>query len=215
MRDEQIHGLALILGTVATLGTGLLHPTGPQMLASAEAYANTAALNVGAHGLALVGVWLTLFGTLGLSRRLGLARADVTAAMVAYALVAVLISLAGVVDGFVLTRLAGGYVETTDAQERETFMAFMKYCYNIASSISRVYVTGAALAVLLWSLAIWRTQFSRALPLAGLAIALAALGAQLLGHLRMNVHDVLLLAAGQGIWFVWAGILLLRERSRE
>ncbi len=70
-------------------------------------------------------------------------------------------------------------------------------------------------AVLLWSLAIWRTQFSRALPLAGLAIALAALGAQLLGHLRMNVHDVLLLAAGQGIWFVWAGILLLRERSRE
>ena len=215
MRDEQIHGLALILGTVAMLGTGLLHPTGPQMLASDEAFRQTAPLNVAAHGLALFGVWLTLFGTIGLSRRLGFARADVTAAMVAYGLVAVLISLAGVIDGFVLTRLAGGYVESTDAQEREVYMGFMKYSYNIASSISRVYVTGAALAVLLWSLAIWRTRLSRMLPVLGLAISLAALGAQLLGHLRMNVHDVLLLAAGQGVWFIGAGALLLLERARR
>lgn len=215
MRDEQIHGLALMLGTTAMLGTGLLHPTGAQMLASDEAFRQAAPLNVAAHGLALVGVWLTLFGTTGLSRRLGFARADVTAAMVAYALVAVLIGLAGVVDGFVLTRLAGGYVESGDAHEREVYLGFMKYSYNIASSISRVYVTGTALAVLLWSLAIWRTRVSRALPVVGLVIALAAVAAQLLGHLRMNVHDVLLLAAGQGVWLIGAGALLLFERARE
>lgn len=161
MREHSIHGWALVLGTLAMLGTGMLHPTGPQLLASAEAFERSGTLNVAAHGLAMVGVWLGVFGAVGLSKRLGLWRPDVLAALVAYALVAVLIALAAVVDGTVATRLAGAYVGSADEHERELLRAFMHYSVNIASSISRVYVTGAALAVLLWSWAAWRTDFSR------------------------------------------------------
>ncbi|MBN8480716.1 MAG: hypothetical protein J0L88_03895 [Xanthomonadales bacterium] len=215
MRDQSIHGWALVLGTVAMLGTGTMHPTGPQLLASAEAFERSGTLNIVAHGLALVGVWLGFFGAVGLSKRLGLWRPDVMAALVAYALVAVMIALAAVVDGIVATRLAGAYVTTADEHERELLRAFMHYSVNIASSISRVYVSGAALAMLLWSWAAWRTGFSRVLAGLGLAIAVVALVAQLAGHLRMNVHDVLLLAAGQGLWFAVAGIALVRERPRS
>ena len=210
MREQSIHGWALVLGTVAMLGTGTMHPTGPQLLASAEAFERSGTLNIAAHGLAMLGVWLGLFGAVGLSKRLGLWRSEVMAALVAYALVAVMIALAAVVDGLVATRLAGAYVATADAHEREVLRGFMHFSVNIASSISRVYVTGAAIAVLLWSWAAWRTGFSRVLAGLGLAIAVAALVAQLAGHLRMNVHEVLLLAAGQGLWFAAAGALLIR-----
>lgn len=210
MRDERIYGIALILGTVAFVGTGALHPTGKQLLASADAFTRDAPINVLAHSLALIGLWLTAFGIVGLARRIGMQRPDITAGVVAYAIVLVLISLAGVVDGVVSTRLAGAYVSSDIESERKVLAGFMQYSYNLASSISRVYVTGTAIAVLLWSWAIWRTGFDRWLPWVGVVISVVGLGAQALGNLRMDVRDVIVLALGQGIWFVWAGIVLYR-----
>lgn len=213
MRDQQIYGTALIIGTLAFLGTGALHPNGSQLLASAESFSQHGPINVLAHSLALIGLWLTAFGIVGLARRVGAQRPDVTAGLVAYAIVVVLISFAGVVDGIVSTRLAGAYVASDVEQDRVVLAGFMQYSTNLASSISRVYVTGTALAMLLWSWAIWRTGFDRRLPWVGVAIAAIGLGAQALGYLRMNVGDVILLAVGPGVWFVWAGSVRFRAPS--
>jgi hypothetical protein len=210
MRDERFYGTALILGTVAMLGTGTLHPTGGNLLASAESFAHFAPINVLAHGLALAGVWLGGVGVVGLSRRLGTNRPDVTAALVAYGLATVAVSIAAVTDGIVSTRLAEAYVASDVDADRKVLRGFMQYSYNIASSLSRYYVSAVAVAMLLWSWAAWRTRFAVVLPWIGAVVAVVGLVAQLSGHLRMNTHDVLLLAVGQGIWMVAAGVALLR-----
>lgn len=210
MQENRIYGGALVTGAIAFLGTGALHPTGNQMLASAESFARHAPINIGAHALALAGIWLTLVGLIGFARRVGLQRPDVVAALVAYVLAAAMISLAAITDGLVTTRLAAAHVTMGEA-ERATSLAFMKFCYNLASSLSRYYVTAVAVALLLLSWAAWRTRFDRALPCIGVLLATAGLIAQLTGHLRMNVHDVMLLAVGQGIWMIWAGMALWRN----
>ena len=86
----------------------------------------------------------------------------------------------------------------------------MRFCYVVASSLSRYYVTAAAVAVLLWSWAAWRMRFDRVLPWLGAAIGVAALVMQLRGALQMNLRDVMTLAVGQGVWMAWAGVALWR-----
>lgn len=211
MREHRIHGGALILGAAALLATASLHPSGRQLLESAESFARYAPMNVLAHALGMFGVWLTFVGLVGLARQLGLQRADVTAALVAYGLAACMISLATIADGLVATRLAQSYIATDSPVQRETVVGFMKFCFNLASSLSRYYVTAVAIAVLLWSWAAWRTRFDRVLPWLGAAIAVLALVAQMRGALQMNIHDVMLLAVGQGAWMVWAGVALWRK----
>jgi hypothetical protein len=210
MRDERIYGTALILGTIALLGTGTLHPTGGNLLATAESFAHYAPINVLAHSLALAGVWLGCVGVIGLSRRLGTNRPDVTAALVAFGLASVAVSIAAVTDGLVSTRLAAAYVSTDIDADRKVLRGFMQYSYNIASSLSRYYVFAVAVALLLWSWAAWRTRFAVVLPWIGAAVGVTGLVAQLTGHMKMNTHDVLLLAVGQGIWMIAAGVTLLR-----
>jgi hypothetical protein len=212
MSTERIQGAALIAGAIALLATGLLHPTGGQLLASEEGFAHYAITNMLAHSLALLGVWLTTFGIVGIARRLGLGHPSVMAGLVAYGLAAGLITMAAVVDGFVATRLAGDFVGTAIADERDQLRLLMTFCFYVASSLSRVYVTAMAVALLLWSWAAWRTGFDRVLPWIGMVIATIAVVAQLTGHLQMDVHDVMLLAIGQGIWLAWAGIALCRTR---
>jgi hypothetical protein len=215
MRDHRIHGVALIVGAGSLLGTAALHPTGGQLLASAESFARYAPMNVLAHSLALFGVWLTFVGLVGLTRKLGPRRADVTAALVAYGLAACMVSLAAITDGLVATRLAQAHVATDSPAQRATLVGLMKFCFNLASSLSRYYVTAVAIAVLLWSWAAWRTHFDRALPWLGAAIALLALVAQARGNLQMNIHDVMLLAVGQGAWMAWAGVALWRSLESD
>jgi hypothetical protein len=213
MRDDRIYGTALIAGAVAFLATAGLHPTGSQLMASPEGFASHAPINVLAHGLALFAMWLTLFGVVGFIRRLGAQRPEVTAAFVAFALGATMISLAAIVDGLVATRLAADYVATGDVAERSALRGFVRFCYYLASSLSRYYVTAVAIAILLWSWAAWRTKFDRVLPWLGFCLSVLALAAQLRGQLRMNIHDVMVLAVGQGIWMGWAGVTLWRTRA--
>jgi hypothetical protein len=214
MRDDKIHGAALIAGALAFMATGALHPTGSQLMASPAAFAEHGPINVLAHLLGLFGIWLTAFGIVGFARRVGLARPDVTAALVAFGLAAVMVTIAAIVDGIVATRLAARYVETIDEAQREVLRGFMTFCYNLASSLSRYYVTATAIAILLWSWAAWRVGFDRALPWIGAAIAVGALWAQMRGQLKMNVHDVIVLAVGQGLWMIWTGVALWRA-SKE
>jgi hypothetical protein len=214
MTDDRIHGVALIGGAVAFLATAGLHPTGSQLLASPETFARYAPINVLAHVLAMFSVWLTLFGVVGLARHLGPRKPAVIAAFVAFALASAMVSVAAIVDGLVSTRLGAAYVASGDDAERAALKELMRFCYHLASSLARYYVTAASLALLLWSWAAWREKFDRVLPWLGAAIAALALAAQARGRLQMNVHDVMLLAVGQGVWMAWAGAALWNARTR-
>jgi hypothetical protein len=68
--------------------------------------------------------------------------------------------------------------------------------------MTRFYMVAASVAIPLWSVAMLHTQFNRMLPWAGLAIALLGFLGQFSGFLRMNVHDLMLMVLGQGVWTV-------------
>jgi hypothetical protein len=161
--------------------------------------------------IGLVGAWLTFTGLVGLTRRLGLQNPAVIGALVAYGLAAAMISLAAIVDGLVATRLAEAYTTADSNTQRTALQGLIRFCYDLASSLTRYYVTAASIAVLLWSWMAWRVRFDRVLPWLGLAISALTLGAQMHGALRMNVHDVMVLAIGQGVWMIWAGVALWRH----
>jgi hypothetical protein len=210
MRENSIYGTVMVAGSIALIATGMFHPTGTQLLASAEAAQSVGLRNTIVHAVALTGLWLTLFGLVGFSRHLGIRRPDVTAALVAFAMASCAVMIAAITDGILIPKLARDYFMVDEAT-RAMLMQLMRYSGLAASSMTRFYISSVAVSILLWSWAISRTQFSRVLPWVGIAVALPALIAQLLGHLQMNVHDVLVLALGQSVWMVWTGIALVRK----
>jgi hypothetical protein len=209
MKQETLYGGALIAGSLALLATGALHPTGGELLASREAAEHVGLKNTIVHAIALAGVWSALFGVVGFSRRLSFARADVTAALIAFAMASFAVMVAAIIDGIAIPKLARWYFEL-DGSVRDGIRGQMYYSGLLASSLSRFYVSAVAVAVLLWSWAVWRTRLDRVLPWVGVAVAVPAVIGQLSGYLQMNVHDVLILAVGQGVWMIWTGVVLMR-----
>jgi hypothetical protein len=209
MRQESIYGGALIGSTAVLLATALTHPTGSRMFASPEALAQVIAINKLAHALAIIGVWLALFGAVGLSRRLGWQRPEVTAGFTAFAFVAIGMLLAPVLDGFVVPQLISGWFDMDEAS-RSQARRLINFCVTIASAITRVYMFGVAFAIALWSWSAWRQGFSRALPWIGGIVAALGIAAAIGGPPIVSVHELLALVVGQSVWFVWAGVTMLR-----
>jgi hypothetical protein len=209
MRQERVYGGALVLSAVALLATGMFHPTGAQILQSAEAAERVGLKDTIVHAFGLGSVWLALFGMVRLSQLLGFARLEVQAAFIAFAMACGAVMIAAIVDGILVPKLASRYFEVEEPT-RGSVLELMRFCGSLASALSRFYITAVSVAVLLWSWAAWRTRFHRVLPWVGVVVALPALVAQLLGYLHMNVWDVLVLALGQGVWMVWAGVVLMR-----
>jgi hypothetical protein len=136
----------------------------------------------------------------------------VTAALAAFAMGVVALTCAAVMDGIVASELAKGLVGA-DEPARSSVMQLLRLSGLVASSMSRFDVAAVSIAMLLWSVAMRRTGFSRALSRAGVIVGAVGLLALFSGHLRMNVHDLLAMVLGQGIWTVWAGIALIRHRA--
>ena len=72
MRQEKTYGLVLIASSLVLLAMGLIHPG--RLPSTREALEHTGLIAAIAHSLAIVGVWLALWGLTGLSRFLGVER---------------------------------------------------------------------------------------------------------------------------------------------
>ena len=210
MRDQRVYGVALILSAVGLLVTAGFHPTGGQMLASRDTFEHVALVNTAVHSLAIGSAWLLLFGMVGLSRRLGLQRVDVTAALVAFAMGTLTVTCAAVIDSLVVPQV-GRSTFGADEASRNGLLQLMRYSFFTASALSRVWVAAESVAILLWSVAMLRTGFDRVLPWLGIVVALLGLAGQLSGFLTMNIHHLMLVVLVQGVWLVWTGVLLIRR----
>jgi hypothetical protein len=214
MQEQRIYGIALLLSTVGLLATAGLHPTAPLMPDSSATIERFSLMNKVVHGLALGSVWLSLFGVVGLSRSLGFQRPDVIAALTAFAMAAMMITFAAVMDGLVASELARRLIGADDAA-RQDVVQLMRHCFLIASSLTRFYVVAASAAIALWSVAMLRAGFSRVLPWVGFFTALLGFVGQFSGYLRMNTHDLMLMVVGQGVWIVWTGLVMIRRDQQR
>lgn len=212
MRDDTIYGAALIGSVIGMVLTAAFHPTGHQMMASAETFAHVAAIGVAVHALALASTGVSAFGLVGLSRRLGIGRLDVVTALTAFAMAVMGVMVAASVSGFVapvLGKMMFAADETTRPLVRHLFI----YNGAINQAFAKLHTVASSIAIVLWSVAMLRTRFSRVLGAVGCVIGVLTAGALLTGRLPLNVHGFGLVVLTQGVWLVWAGVLLIRAKS--
>lgn len=208
MRQEKAYGLALMASSAVLLVMGVTHPG--HLPSTREALEHVGLVAAFAHSLAILGVWLALWGLTGLSRFLGLERPMVVGALLAYVLPTAAVTVAAALDGFVIPNLA---LQRLDADEatRATLHTLIGFCVLAASSLTRIYMLLGAVAIALWSCVILARRLSRGLPALGAMVAIAALATTFGGPAYISVHMVLLLALAQSAWMIFAGALMLRR----
>jgi hypothetical protein len=205
MRLNALYGSALIASSVMLVGMAVTHPAAVPLLASRQAFERFTLVNHLAHGLAIAGVWGSMVGLAGFSRMLGATRPSVTAAFVAFAISAAAILVAAAVDGFVVPQLASRWFDA-DQATRATLQQLMIFSVSVASALTRVYMTLGSAAILLWSVAAWRTRPAGGLPWLGVLVSIAAVAAAIGGKPIVSVHELLALVVGWTLWMAWAGI---------
>jgi hypothetical protein len=209
MRNETIYGSALIASVLGMIVVAALHPTGHQVVSSAESAESYGLLAAGVHALALASVGVTSFGLIGLSRRLGVGRADVAGAAVAWAMAVIGVICAASFSGFVAPAAAKAIFAAEEA-DRHVFHALFTYNGMLNQAFAKVHVVASSVATVLWSIAMLRTGFGRVLGIVGCVVSVGTVAALATGRLVMDVHGLAIVEWSQGVWLVWSGVLLIR-----
>jgi hypothetical protein len=213
MRNDTLYGSALILSVLGLIMTAALHPTGQQVVDSAESAERFGLLAAGVHALALTSVGVTSFGLVGLARRLGLERPDVAAAAVAWAMAIMAVICAASFSGFVGPAVAKAIFAAEQA-DRHVLKQFFDYNGMLNQAFAKFHVVASSVAIVLWSIAMLRTGFGRALGVVGCVVPAVTVGALVSGRLVMDVHGLAIVEWSQGLWLVWSGVLMVRTSAR-
>lgn len=210
MKRDTMYGGALIAGTLGSFLTMAMHPTGSQLLADVQ---HMAPVVMAVHVLALVTLPFSVFGTLGLTRRLSADGELPAAAMVSYAMASVAVMIAAIASGLLAPGLFTT-LATSTGSEQQLAMAIVSYNGSINQAFAKVYVYASSSAILLWSVAIIsHGRLSRGAGWLGVIVATLALLAMTIGHLRLDVHGFGAVVLTQGIWMITVGVLLIRDHE--
>ncbi len=211
MQRDRVAGIALIAGALVPLLIIGLHPTAHD-LASDGAARHQALVNRLVHSVMLAAQPVLFLGLLGLSRQLGWSPLP-TAALVVYGFGIAAVLSAAVVSGFV----APGVIERMASAEsgaEPTYQALLVYSGLLNQGFAKVYVVSSGVAFMLWSAAIWATgRLSRAAAVLGLAAGTALALGVVSGHLRLNVHGIIVVTLLQALWLVVVGGQLFAAAS--
>jgi len=212
MKYSSIYGAALIVGSVGMVVTMVFHPTGHDLLAQADQVARrNEMITVATHSLALVSLPISLFGFLGLSRRLGSDSPLVSAALIAYAFGGVAVMCAAVINGLVAPILTRQML-TADESTRQVLGTVLMNNGLLNQAFAKVFIVASSFAVIFWSVCILKGgRFAQSIGIIGCVVGLVSLAGLFSGHLRLDVHGFGLLIFGQSVWSILVGVLLIRS----
>jgi hypothetical protein len=212
MKDNRLGGIALIVGAVSGMITMSLHPVAGAHPITPAQFEKLATLMIGVHVLAIAGVPFSFLGALALMRRLDSPGRLAIAGLVIYSLGLVAVMIAPAMSGLVGTEILRHIVAR--AADSEQWRTLMAYNFLINQAFAKIFVVASCSAVALWSLTIVK---SRVLPVAigiyGLLLGPVVVIALFSGALSLDVHGFGLVVFSQAIWFIVAGILLLRSKE--
>jgi len=216
MTDDRRSGLAFLLGSLGGIVTMAIHPTVGGVLTPAQAEHLAMASEI-AHTLAMISFLVLFLGTVGLTRRLAFRDSASTpdrlaiAAIVAYAFAAVALLIAAAVSGFIVPDLIRHMLRDTANASQWHIIIDGVFAFNQA--FARIYSVAASLAILLWSVsAIRNGGLARGIAVYGCIAAMVLTLLIAVGHLRLNVHGMAVVVFAQVLWFVLAGVELMREK---
>ena len=203
----------LILGTVASVVTMILHPTHFSAVASTEAMTRQIRVLLALHALALLSIPVVVFGLFGITQRIGWERPESRFAFIVYCLSTVAVMLAAMADGIINAALIPKIL-SADESVRQPLKAALKYNFQI-KACAKVFAFGTSLAIISWSIAIVRAgPFERVIGMGGFFVGVTALAGLLSGHIRMDPHGFGLVILLQAFWMAAVGVPMLRA-SRE
>lgn len=210
-QESRAAGFALILGALMGIATMMLHPTGHDLLTPGSRGERMGELAVLVHAVALAGVPISVFGFLGLTRRLEAGGWIPIAAFVVYAFGSVAVLCAAVASGLIAPRL----IRDLSAEEpsmRESLHLLLRYTGLFNQAFARVFVVASSVAVILWSAALTRSAvFARGLAVLGHVVGVVSLAAFFSGHLRLDVHGFGLFVLAQAAWTITVGSQMVRR----
>jgi hypothetical protein len=206
MTDDRSSGMALIIGSIASIITMALHPTGHDLSAPGRFHA-MAQLSVAVHSLALMSLPIQFLGAWGLSRRLASAGWLGAAGLCTYGFATVAVMNAAVASGMVGTHIAVRIAEASQADP--AWEALYRYTGEWNQAFALIFVVGSSIAILLWSAAIVKSRaLPRGLGTYGCVLGPITLVAVLSGHIRLNVHGFGAIILAQALWWIIAGVQL-------
>lgn len=202
--------LALGLGSVLTVLAMAHHPTGVAQTESVRAVVQGAALAAWVHGILIVLQFVVLFGFLEFAEELGWEFRRVRSATAAYALGAVAMTGAALVNGFVVPRL------TLDHAMRggtEALTPSLRFAWQANQVLAQAGTIAISAAIVGWSaVLLGRGTGARILGLTGLAIGVGILLAVVVGALRLDVQGMGAVLIAQAAWSVGVAVWLFPGR---
>jgi hypothetical protein len=210
MTDNRLSGLALISGSVGTIITMSLHPTGHIVADQLEPMIR---MLIAVHGLALACVPVLFLGAWGLSRCLASPDRLAVAGLVLYTFALLAVMNAAVADGLITPNLFRQIVASAGAPSAiDGWRMMSRYNFYVNQAYAQVFVAASSVAIVLWSASIWRgKELARGLGIYGCILGPVTLLALFSGHLNLDAHGFGIVIFGQAVWFIVAGTLLWRR----
>ena len=202
-------GIALSLGSILCVITMLLLPVGQ----SVQQIASVRVPNIMAHSIAIFAVPFLYLGGKGLREILkeDWFFANIGQSFFSFAILAAL--LAASCNGLALPF----FVDSLDVNApgiQEQVENILSYGFALNRGFDYIFMTGVAIAIILWGVAILRTNaLSRALGMAGLLIGALGVYTVFSGTLGIHLHEFKIYVFGFVAWTIWAGVEMLRFKS--
>ena len=215
MTDDRKSGFAFLAGSLGGIVTMAIHPTGGGALTPDQAQHLALASQI-AHTLAMISFLILFLGAIGLTRRL--AHLDSAshpdrlafAGIVVYAFAAVALLMATAVSGFIMPDIIRHMVRDAGANGTQWHVV-VDAVFAFNQAFARIYSVAASLSILLWSVSALRHGgLNRGIATYGLIAAVVLTLLIAVGHLRLNIHGMAIVVFAQALWFVLAGVQLLR-----
>lgn len=207
---EKSAGLSLLIGLFFMFITMVLHPTG----GSLEHILEIKVIAIVSHSIALLSIPFVGFGFWGISYRLRESNflSFLSFSMVITGLMAVMIAAA--LNGLVLPMMAQAYADAAP-ETMEGLRPLFRYNMMLNHAFDYIFMASWCGGILLWSISILKTRaFPAYLSWLGLLVSLGMIFTWISGFILVDLHGFRIFIFGNLIWFVIAGVLMLRSNSR-
>ena len=196
-------GIALLLGSLFIILTLVLHPVG----GSLEHLQSIRRIAIISHAIAILSIPLNILGYWGLSQIVGLRNALSASAVIIMGLAQIAVLLAAALNGLVIP-LFLERVEIMDAS-RPGISMILQYNFAINQAMDLVYITGMALALLLWSsVIISQKRLPTWLGYSALIIGLIFLVSILMGFNLSDLNALRVFMSAILLWTITVGAYL-------
>jgi len=200
-------GPALILASVMMTITMVMHPTG----GSFEHLQHISTMIIITHSLAILSIPITIFGFLGLTKRLSTDNPLSIGAFITVCIGMFAVLMAAAFNGLALPLFIGQF-HNPSSEIRSSLTLLLSYNSTLNHSFDYIFIAGIVIAITLWSVVIIRTKvFAVWVGYFGIVTCLLVIAGMAAGFLFVNLTGFRVFIAGLVVWMMIIGFILKKQ----